>query len=176
MSKPSDDTLIAAYFDHCVRQYYRGDFLDSIVYPMSIQDDFDYFRKLAIDILTECISKKPEAEEIIITHLINKLGDSSKKVVMHAASSLLRLLRKHPQMVGIVVAECTAFLGRAGLKTAQRYSCLVLLVKIAAKAKDNSRLALFKLFFSMFRQMLMNPQDRKAQLLATVKKDRTKSK
>ena len=64
-------------------------------------------------------------------------------------------------MVSIVVSECSAFLNRAGLKTMQRQACLVLLVKVAAKAKDGSRLALFKLFFGMFRNLLMNPQDRK---------------
>ena len=63
---------------------------------MSIEDDFDYARKYAIDVLTECISKKPEAEEIIMAHLVNKLGDSSKKVVLHSTGCLLRLLKMHP--------------------------------------------------------------------------------
>jgi hypothetical protein len=176
VAKPSDDTLAAAYFDHCVRQYYRGDFLEQVVFPMSVEDDFDYIRKLAVDVLTECIGKKPEAEEIIMAQLVNKLGDQSTKVVLHATAALLRLLKRHPQMVGIVVAECSAFLGRPGLKVPQKHACLALLVKIAARVKDESRLALFKLFFGMFRHMLMNPADRKEQLLATVKKDRQQSK
>jgi len=44
------------------------------------KDDLEYYRKLALDILVDLISSKPEIEELILNVLINKLGDTSKKV------------------------------------------------------------------------------------------------
>ena len=47
------------------------------------KDDIEYYRKLALDILVELMTKKPEIEEVILNILINKLGDSSKKIQAH---------------------------------------------------------------------------------------------
>lgn len=94
-SNPSDELLTACYFEHCIRQFYRGDFIEGIVFDMSIKDDFDYFRKLALDTLTDCIKSKPECEELILAHLVNKLGDSSKKVQLHATACLMQLQKSH---------------------------------------------------------------------------------
>lgn len=44
------------------------------------KDDLEYFKKLALTILVDLISSKPEIEEVILGILINKLGDLSKKV------------------------------------------------------------------------------------------------
>lgn len=44
------------------------------------KDNLEYFRKVGLDILVDLISNKPEIEELILGILINKLGDSAKKV------------------------------------------------------------------------------------------------
>jgi len=44
------------------------------------KDDLEYFRKLALDLLSDMLSKKSELDDIILGILINKLGDLSKKV------------------------------------------------------------------------------------------------
>jgi hypothetical protein len=44
------------------------------------KDDIEYYRKMALDMLVELMAKKPEIEEVILSILINKLGDSSKKI------------------------------------------------------------------------------------------------
>jgi hypothetical protein len=61
-----------------VKEIYR-DFVTNILVDLS-KDDIEYYRKLALDILVELITKKPEIEEVILNILINKLGDSSKKI------------------------------------------------------------------------------------------------
>jgi ribosome biogenesis protein MAK21 len=70
--------LIDAYQQHCVKEIYR-DFVTNILVDLS-KDDIEYYRRLALDILVELMSKKPEIEEVILSLLINKLGDSSKKI------------------------------------------------------------------------------------------------
>jgi hypothetical protein len=61
-----------------VKEIYR-DFVTNILVDLS-KDDIEYYRKLALDILVELMTKKPEIEEVILNILINKLGDSSKKI------------------------------------------------------------------------------------------------
>lgn len=61
-----------------MKEIYR-DFVTNILVDLS-KDDIEYYRKLALDILVDLMSKKPEIEEVILSILINKLGDSSKKI------------------------------------------------------------------------------------------------
>lgn len=48
-----------------------------------VKDDLEYLRKIGLDVLVYLIQNKPEIEEVILTNLVNKLGDSSKKVQQH---------------------------------------------------------------------------------------------
>ena len=70
--------LIESYQQHCIKEIYR-DFVTNILVDLA-KDDIEYYRKLALDILVELMTKKPEIEEVILNILINKLGDSSKKI------------------------------------------------------------------------------------------------
>lgn len=70
--------LIDSYVDHGMKELYR-DFVMEALVPMS-KDDLEYFRKLALEIMADLISAKPEIEEVILGLLINKLGDGSRKV------------------------------------------------------------------------------------------------
>lgn len=81
-------------------------------------------------------------------------------------------------MSAVIISEARSYLDRPGLKPVQRQAAIVFLCKIAIKAKEeNSRLQLFKLFFHMFRTLILSPSDRKEQIMTEVlKKDRTKSK
>ena len=71
-------SIIDAYYDHCIKEIYR-EYVTEILVGMT-KDDVEYFRKLALDILVELIGSKPEIEEVILPIMVNKLGDSSKKV------------------------------------------------------------------------------------------------
>lgn len=86
--------MIDAYQQHCVKEIYR-DFITAILVDLS-KDDIEYYRKLALDIMVELMSKKPEIEEVILSILINKLGDSSKKIQGHTIQVLCKLLSNHP--------------------------------------------------------------------------------
>ena len=66
-------------------------------------------------------------------------------------------------MSAVIISEARSYLDRPGLKSTQRQAAVVFMCKIAVKAKDDqSRLQLFKLFFHMFRQLILSPDDRKA--------------
>lgn len=86
--------LIEAYQQHCTKEIYR-DFVTNILVDLS-KDDIEYYRKLALDILVHLMTKKPEIEEVILSILINKLGDGSKKIQGHTIQVLCKLLKDHP--------------------------------------------------------------------------------
>lgn len=149
--------------------------MSSILVDLS-KDDLDYYRKMALDILGDLLQRKPEMEDTILQILINKLGDSSKKVQQHAMMVLCRVLKNHPQMAPVIIHETYLMLQRPGLKQSQRLYATQFLNKIAsltAKTDDKVRVELFKVYFAMFKSMLKNPKEVKAELF---KKDRTKSK
>ena len=70
--------LIEAYYDHCIKELYR-EYVNEILQSLT-KDDLEYFRKQALTILVDLISSKPEIEELILSIVVNKLGDLSKKV------------------------------------------------------------------------------------------------
>ena len=45
-----------------------------------LQDDLEYYRKLAMDVLLQLLLNTSEIQDILLGILVNKLGDSMKKV------------------------------------------------------------------------------------------------
>jgi hypothetical protein len=83
--------LVEAYGDHCIKEFYK-DFVMSILFEFT-KDDLEYFRKFALDVLTELLIKKCEIEELIVQMIINKLGDGSRKVQLHTIMLLCKILK-----------------------------------------------------------------------------------
>lgn len=74
------------------------------------KDDLEYFRKLALDLLSDMLSKKCELDDVILGILINKLGDLSKKVQQHSIKVLSRLIFNHPEMSLLIIHEINLLL------------------------------------------------------------------
>jgi ribosome biogenesis protein MAK21 len=147
--------LIDAYFDHCIKELYR-DFIMEALVPMS-RDDLEYFRKLALEIMADLISAKPEIEEVILGLLINKLGDGSRKVQQHTIMVLCKLLKNHPVMAPVLTSETNALLSRPSLSTSQKYYSVLFLNKIAMLSGSHSeqtRIQLFRVYFMLFKQIM----------------------
>lgn len=122
------------------------------------------------------MQRKPEIEDVILSILINKLGDNSKKVQLHAVMVLCRVLKNHPQMAFVFIHETHLLLQRPGCKQNQRLVATHFLNKISAlasKTDEKVRVELFRIYFSIFKTVIKNPQEVKEEIF---KKDRTKSK
>jgi ribosome biogenesis protein MAK21 len=139
------------------------------------KDPLEYYRKQALHILTGLLTSKPEIEDIILSLLVNKIGDTSKKVEGHAVQMLCKLLKDHPEMAPVVLHEAYLMCQRPGLKSSQKYYTLAFLNKLALISGKNEgiRITLFRAYFHMFKTILQNPSERKELVF---KKDRTKSK
>lgn len=167
--------IVEAYYDHCIKETYR-DFVTNVLVELS-KDDLEYFRKLALDILVDLIQAKPEIEDLILSIVINKLGDNSKKVQLHAISVLCKLVKNHHKMASTIVHEVNVMLQRPGITVVQRYYSTAFLNKVAligGSHDEKLRLSLFKVYFYMFRSILQKPEEKKSDALD--KKDRSISK
>ena len=63
----------------------------------------------------------------MLSAVVNKLGDPSRKVASKGGYLLSSLLQEHPAMKAVVVAEVQRFLFRQGLQERARYYGVVFL-------------------------------------------------
>lgn len=69
----------------------------------------------------------PVQEGKLLSGLVNKLGDPSRKIASKAGYLLSSLLQEHPAMKVVVVAEVQRFMFRQGLQERARYYGVVFL-------------------------------------------------
>eukprot|EP00775_Hariotina_reticulata_P010046 gene10046-10202_t len=108
----------------------------------------------ATKVISRCLSAKPEAEQALLSALINKLGDPSRKLASDASYLLGQLLLEHPAMKPVVVREVERFVFRPGLSDRARYYCVTFLNQLALShraSEGGSDLAqkLINIYFSL---------------------------
>ena len=81
----SDSELTKVYFEHCVREILR-DLVNVIIGKEFVHNDLEYFRTYAMNFIQDIIilSGSCDLMESAIAIVVNKLGDLSKKVQIHA--------------------------------------------------------------------------------------------
>jgi hypothetical protein len=94
--------------------------VEKVVLEMT-RDDLEYYRKLGMDVLADLVLVAAEQRSSLLSALVNKFGDSSKKVQQHAIQVLSKVLNSEKALAGLVVQETSAFVRRAGLKPVQKY-------------------------------------------------------
>ena len=103
---------------------------------------------------------------MILDILVNKLGDSSKKVQCHTIYLLLKLSQAHIEMTEVVVHAVSLFIGRSTGKnqSSQIFYSVAYLNRIAqmvAPKDEKVRLMLLRIYFSLFRKVLKNDEENK---------------
>lgn len=66
-------------------------------------------------------------ESKLLSGIVNKLGDPSRKIASKAGYLLSSLLQEHPAMKTVVVAEVQRFMFRQGLQEKARYYGVIFL-------------------------------------------------
>lgn len=190
--KVDNELIMSAYFEHHLKELY-SDFIVNVLKPMT-HDDLEFYRKFALNALEGCLEKRPELEDLILDIIVNKLGDTSKKVQCHTIYLLLKLSQAHLEMTSVILHTVTLFLQRNQTKPSHVYYSVAYLNRIAsmvAPKDEKVRLVLLRTYFQLFRKIL--GEEEKSSLSAAetspdahknptkshpppVKKDRTKSK
>ena len=78
LKEPTEAQLIEAFIEHRLRDLYLV-FIQII--EKGLADDLDFAKENYVTILGELIKSKPEQEEYILSALINKFGDKSKRFI-----------------------------------------------------------------------------------------------
>lgn len=115
-------------------------------------DSVDKNKEKAITAFYKLLAGNPELENVLLSNLVNKLGDPSQKVVSKVIYSLTQLLHVHPNMKGVVTEEIEKLLFRPNIKPRAQYYGLCFLTQLLF-TKDEASLAvtLIKLYFSFFK-------------------------
>ncbi|KAK4635692.1 Ribosome biogenesis protein NOC1 [Fulvia fulva] len=119
-------------------------------------DEIEYSRRQAITFVWELLKEKPEQEENLLRLLVNKLGDTERKIASRASHLLLQLETSHPALKTIVTnsieADC---LFRPGQSDHAKYYAIITLNQTIIGQKDQELAnRLLEIYFSLFVQLL----------------------
>ncbi|KAF4549409.1 putative ribosome biogenesis protein NOC1 [Elsinoe fawcettii] len=141
-----------AFEDWLKKQYFE--FLK--VLETWCQDEVDYARSRAITYVWELLKDKPEQEENLLRLLVNKLGDTDRKIASRTSYLLLQLQVTHPAMKRIVVdaIENECLFKPSQSIHAKYYSIITLNQTILGKGDQETASELLRIYFTLFVQLL----------------------
>ncbi|KAF2460730.1 CBF/Mak21 family-domain-containing protein [Lineolata rhizophorae] len=119
-------------------------------------DEIEYARGRALTFVYELLKEKPEQEENLLRLLVNKLGDTSKKIASRASYLLLQLQVAHPVMKGVVIAAMEQdLLFRPGQSAhAKYYAVITLNQTILSMREEDVANKLLDIYFTLFLTLL----------------------
>lgn len=126
-------------------------------------DEIEYSRQRALTYVWELLKDKPEQEENLLRLLVNKLGDTERKVASRASYLLLQLENTHPAMKQIITnsveADC---LYRPGQSDHAKYYAIITLNQTILSRKDEALAnRLLEIYFGLFVQLLKPAEAKK---------------
>ncbi|XP_060808069.1 CCAAT/enhancer-binding protein zeta [Amyelois transitella] len=115
-------------------------------------DSVDANKEKAVSAMSYLLMHHPEREKMLLTNIINKLGDPSQSVSSKVTYHLCQLLYNHPNMKGVVLAEIEKMLFRSNISPRAQYYGVCFLNQFFL-GKDDSRVAenLIRIYFSFFK-------------------------
>lgn len=123
-------------------------------------DEVEYARSRAITYVFELLRDKPEQEENLLRLLVNKLGDTDKKIASRASYLLLQLQNTHPAMkmtiTNSIESDC---LFRPGQSLHAKYYAIITLNQTILSQKEEPLAnRVLEIYFALFVQFL-RPND-----------------
>lgn len=115
-------------------------------------DEVEFARTRAVTFVYELLRDKPEQEENLLRLLVNKIGDTDKKIASRASHLLLQLQTSHPSMKAVIVnaIESEVLLRPGQSAHAKYYAIITLNQTILQTAKPEVANKLLDIYFSLF--------------------------
>ena len=122
-------------------------------------DEVVFARGKAVDYIYNLLRDKPEQEANLLRLLVNKLGDSDKKVASKTSYNLLQLQVPHPLMKSTIVSAIESdLLFRPGQSLHAKYYAIITLNQTSLSAKQESvTKQLLGIYFDLFTTLLAKP-------------------
>ena len=126
-------------------------------------DEVIFARGKAVDYVCQLLKEKPEQEANLLRLLVNKLGDSDKKIASKASFNILQLETTHPLMKPIIISAIESdLIFRPGQSLHARYYATITLNQTVLSGKEESvARKLLDIYFSLFIKLLEKPDPEK---------------
>lgn len=125
--------LVWIYEDWLKKTYFR--ILEQL--ETWCNDEVEFSRVRALTFVFELLREKPEQEENLLRLLVNKLGDTDKKIASRASHLLLQLQTTHPSMKSIIIDAIESdLLLRPGQKSLAKYYAIITLNQTVLQTND----------------------------------------
>ncbi len=154
--------LLALYKEHRVKELYYA-FVE--ILEKGSRDTLLHFRKFMMRVQMDLLVAKPEREEVrmsdtqaLLSNLVNKLGSPEADVCVQALQLLQEVLKKHSNMMSVVLREVDVFM-KSSKETSPTYYGFQVLSGAKIPPSDTQTLALFfKVCFDRFSDMVQRNQ------------------
>ncbi|KAL1525563.1 hypothetical protein AB1Y20_020417 [Prymnesium parvum] len=144
----AETPLLQAYFEDELKRAYAA--LADVVMA-GVSDNLIHFKQLFVGKLYAMLSSKPELERKLLPALINKLGDTEKKVASRVTHLLNQLMLAHPLMKPVVLAEVQRFVLRPNVShRAQYYASVLMNQMILTRREPELANTLLLIYLAMF--------------------------
>uniref|UniRef100_A0A8I6ASJ7 CCAAT/enhancer-binding protein zeta n=1 Tax=Rattus norvegicus TaxID=10116 RepID=A0A8I6ASJ7_RAT len=160
-----DRRLILWYYEHQLK-HLVAEFVQ--VLETLSHDSLVTTKTRALVAAHELLCDKPEEEKALLVQVINKLGDPQNRIATKASHLLEVLLRKHPNMKGVVCGELERLLFRSNISPKAQYYAICFLNQMVL-SHEESELAnkLITLYFCFFRTCIKK-KDIESKMLSAI--------
>ncbi|KAJ7365571.1 hypothetical protein OS493_005686 [Desmophyllum pertusum] len=160
-----DRRLILWHFEELLKQRYK-EFIE--VVEKLLQDTLVNIRSKMLGTIFDLLSEKPEQEQVLLSLLVNKIGDPDRKVASKAVYLTRSLVTKHPNMKLVVTKEIEKLLYRPNIAIKAQYFSVCFLNQLILTKQDNELATrLISIYFSFFGAFLKKG-DMEAKMLSAL--------
>lgn len=117
----------------------------------AIQGGQDSNKKQAVICASKLLGYAPEKEQMLLSMLVNKLGDPSKLIASKALHHLTEVSLKHPAMCGVIANETEKFLFRNNITEHAQHFALCFLSQLAPHGNIDVCTKLVNICLSFFK-------------------------
>ncbi|KAF7589062.1 hypothetical protein BBP40_004809 [Aspergillus hancockii] len=140
--------LIVWAFEHFLKEQY---FEVLKILEVWCNDEIEFSRSRAVSYVFELLKEKPEQETNLLRLLVNKLGDTAKKIASRASYLLLQLEQAHPMMKPTIVKAVEEVLFRPGQSQHAKYYAIITLNQTVLSLKEETVAGqLLDIYFALF--------------------------
>ncbi|KAL9000060.1 MAG: hypothetical protein Q9188_005753, partial [Gyalolechia gomerana] len=127
-------------------------------------DEVVFARGKAVDYVCQLLKEKPEQEANLLRLLVNKLGDSDKKIASKTSYHILQLETAHPLMKPTIISSIEGdLLFRPGQSMhAQYYAVITLNQTVLSGKEEVVAKKLLDIYFTLFAKLLSKSQPAKS--------------
>ncbi|KAJ8707967.1 hypothetical protein PYW08_010333 [Mythimna loreyi] len=137
------------YYEDQLKELY-GTYVEAL--NKFAHDSVEANKEKAVSAMSYLLMHHPEREKMLLTNIINKLGDPCQGVASKVIYHLCQLLYNHPNMKAVVLADIEKMLFRSNISPRAQYYGVCFLNQFFL-GKDDSKIAenLIRIYFSFFK-------------------------